>query len=281
MKLLFASQIATAGVFLLISPATVSAQIEQNQFTLPDGGTFTCEDFASRCQVMSGFSADNVTSVGGRITNVQNGRTQWTVLDAPNDVLTVGVCTRDDCTVECNFGCTCTQPDDTECGSAVVTEAPTQAPSTIAPSTSFAPSPLGGFVSDAPAASPNFFDFNDNLSFGTRGSSSGSSSGSSGSSSGGSSSGSSSSSSGGSSSGSSGGYSSGSSGGYSGSYTGGQNSGQSGGQNGGRSPRGASGAQSPAQSPTSSGNFSGAGSWQSSAGIALVTATIVSAFVGL
>jgi hypothetical protein len=184
MKLLLASQLATACVFLVTSPATVSAQTgtpgSKNEFTLPDGGTFTCDTFGSRCQVMSGFEADNVTSVGGRITNVQDGRTQWTSLDAPNDVLTVGVCTRDDCTVECNYGCTCTQPDDTECDSVVVTEAPTQAPTTQAPSTSFAPSPLGGFVSDAPAASPNFFSFNDNLSPSSSSSSDGSSGGSSG-----------------------------------------------------------------------------------------------------
>jgi hypothetical protein len=41
----------------------------------------------------------------------------------PNDVLTVGVC-ETIVQLECVFGCTCTQPDDTECDSVIVTEAP-------------------------------------------------------------------------------------------------------------------------------------------------------------
>jgi hypothetical protein len=119
MKLLLASQIATACVFLVTSPATVSAQTATSEskyeFTLKKGGTFTCDVAGSKCQVMVGFDADDVTSVGGRINNVLGGPTQWIALDAANDVLTVGVCSGDDCTVECNYGCTCTEPDATEC----------------------------------------------------------------------------------------------------------------------------------------------------------------------
>jgi hypothetical protein len=145
MKLLLASLVATAAVLFVASPATVSAQTSipgrPNTFTLPDGGTFACEDAGSICQVTGDFAEGTVTFEGGRISNVLDGP-HWTALNATNDVLTVGVCSGDDCSVTCTYGCTCTQPDDTECPFVVVTRSPTAAPSmaseriTSAPSTS-------------------------------------------------------------------------------------------------------------------------------------------------
>jgi hypothetical protein len=137
MKLLLASLVATAGVFLVASPAIVSAQTtipgRPNTFTLPNGATFACEDAGSICQVTGDFASDVVTIEGGRISNVLDGP-RWTALNVTNDVLTVGVCSGDDCSVTCTYGCTCTQPDDTECPFMVVTRAPTTAPTTSAPS---------------------------------------------------------------------------------------------------------------------------------------------------
>jgi hypothetical protein len=135
MKLLLASLVATAGIFLVASPAMVSAQTmipgRNNDFTLPDGANFTCDALQLKCFVTGDF--DTVTNVaGGRITNVLDGPI-WAVQDETNNLLTVGVCgTVGDCVVTCNFGCTCTQPDDTECPFIVApeqTRSPTQAPS--------------------------------------------------------------------------------------------------------------------------------------------------------
>ena len=144
MKLLLASLVATAGVFLVASPATVSAQTtipgRPNTFTLPNGGIFACEDAGSICQVTGDFAADAVTFEGGRISNVLDGP-RWTALNATNDVLTVGVCSGEDCSVTCNYGCTCTQPDDTECPFMVVTRSPTIAPSMASERITSAPSP--------------------------------------------------------------------------------------------------------------------------------------------
>jgi hypothetical protein len=131
MKLLLASLVATVGVLLVASPATVSAQTtipgRPNEFTLSGGGTFACDVAGSRCQVTGDFST--VTYGGGRITNLLSGP-QWTVL-ITSDVMTVGFCrTTDDCSVTCNYGCTCTQTDDgAECPFVVATQAPSQAPS--------------------------------------------------------------------------------------------------------------------------------------------------------
>jgi hypothetical protein len=145
MKLLLASLVATVGVFLVASPATVSAQTtipgRPNTFTLANGGgTFACEDDGSICQVTGDFAEGTLTIGGGRISNVLDGP-RWTALDATNDVLTVGVCSGDDCSVTCTYGCTCTQPDDTECPFMVVKPSPSVAPSMASERTTSAPSP--------------------------------------------------------------------------------------------------------------------------------------------
>jgi hypothetical protein len=148
MKLLLASLVATVGVFLVTSPAKVSAQTtipgRPNTFTLSNGATFACDVAGSKCQVTGDFTEDSVTIEGGRISNVLSGP-QWTVFDVTTDVLTVGVCSGDDCSVTCNYGCTCTQPDATECPFIVATRAPTQAPSMVSERTS----------TDKPTTSPN------------------------------------------------------------------------------------------------------------------------------
>jgi hypothetical protein len=129
MKLLLSSLVATVGVLLVACPATVSAQTavpgRPNEFTLPDGGSFACSIAGSRCQIDGEFS---VMIDGGRITNLADGP-QWTVLDPTSDLLTVGACSGSDCSVTCNYECSCTQPDNTECPFVVVTRTPTQAPS--------------------------------------------------------------------------------------------------------------------------------------------------------
>jgi hypothetical protein len=132
MKLLLASLFATAGVFLVVSPVIVSAQTmipgRPNDFTLPDGANFTCDALQLKCAIMGAFGA--VTNVAGwRLTSAIGG-SFWAVQEVTDNLLTVGVCgTVDDCVVQCNFGCTCTQPDDTECPFIVTTRSPTQAPS--------------------------------------------------------------------------------------------------------------------------------------------------------
>jgi hypothetical protein len=134
MKLLLTSLVATAGVFLMASPAIVSAQTmipgRPNHFTLPDGANFTCDALQSRCAVTGDFGA--ATNVAGwRLTSTIDGPS-WAVLDETNNLITVGVCgTVDDCVVTCNFGCTCTQPDDTECPFIVAIRSPTPAPTKI------------------------------------------------------------------------------------------------------------------------------------------------------
>jgi hypothetical protein len=161
MKLLLTSLVATAGVFLVASPAEVSAQF-LTEFTLPAGALFTCDAAASKCSFLADDFDSFTNMEGGRITSVVGGATVWTVFNETSNLLGVGVCTTtvDNCVAICDPGCICSQLDTTECPFITLSPAPTQAP-TLAPTQvptqipTQAPSMVNGVKTLNPTSAPN------------------------------------------------------------------------------------------------------------------------------
>jgi hypothetical protein len=134
MKLLpSVSFIAIVG-FSLMGSSFVSAQ--SSDYSAPNGGTFMCDTDGSTC-TFDGNRAFSNNSAGGSLNFGPDGRV-WIASDSATATLSLGACTSGTCPTTCMFGCTCVQPDGTDCPLDIVIEtttAPTRAPTVVTEST--------------------------------------------------------------------------------------------------------------------------------------------------